>query len=334
MARPEAAAARRRHAGWLAGWPLGARAGLAFLLLLAALGIFAPLLATRGPSEQIDSFGGRWRPPLSRLYEMRLANGSALLAEKIERQGGLLVIERQGRREEIDAAAITAGPRRVLFLLGTDHLGRDVWSRWLFATRVSLSVGGLALLLACSAGIAVGAVAALGPRWLDSLLMRLVDAFLAIPWIFLIVTVAAFVPASTAALVILLGGTSWMGVSRLARAQIEIVDQREFVLAARGLGVPPLKVFLRHILPNISTPLMVDATLRAGQLIVAETALSFLGLGIQPPLASWGNMIQDGQVFLIGGWWLVLFPTLGLVGTGLAVQWLADSLRDLLDPRA
>lgn len=325
--RPDPAAPRRR-------WPLGARGGLGVLLTLALLGLFAPWLAPSDPAVQVDPFGGRWRPPGTRLYELRLANGSGLLAEKAERQGDVYRLERHGRAEELAAASVTEGPRRRLFLLGTDHLGRDVLSRWLYATRVSLAVGGLALLLACSLGIAVGALAALGPRWLDILLMRTVDAFLALPWIFLIITVAAFVPGGTTALVLLLGGTSWMGVSRLARAQIKTLEEREFVLAARGLGVPPLRVFLRHILPNISTPLLVDATLRAGQFILAEAALSFLGMGIQPPLASWGNMIEDGRAFLLGGWWLVLAPTLSLLATGLAVQWLADSLRDVLDPRA
>lgn len=328
MAAPETPSSPRRR------WPPGARAGLGVLIGLALLGLFAPWLAPRDPSEQLDTFGGRWRPPGTTLWALRLHNGGALLAEKAERQGDAFLIERQGRKESVPAATVTAGPEKQTYLLGTDHLGRDVFSRWLYATRVSLAVGALALLLACSVGIAVGAIAALGPRWLDTLLMRTVDAFLALPWIFLIIALAAFVPAGTTALVLLLGGTSWMGVSRLARQQIKTLEQREFVLAARGLGVPPLRIFLRHILPNIATPLLVDATLRAGQYILTEAALSFLGLGIQPPLASWGNMIEDGRSYLLGGWWVVLAPTLSLLATGLAVQWLADSLRDVLDPRA
>lgn len=327
MPAPETPPARRR-------WPAGARAGLGVLLGLALLGLFAPWLAPSDPGLQVDAFGGRWRPPGTSLHEMRLANGSGVLAEEVTREGELYRIVRQGRAETIAVADVAAGPRQRFFLLGTDHLGRDVLSRWLYATRVSLSVGGLALLLAASLGIAVGALAALGPRWLDVVLMRTVDAFLALPWIFMVITLAAFVPSSTTVLILLLGGTGWMGVSRLARAQIKTLAEREFVLAARGLGVPPVQVFLRHILPNISTPLLVDATLRAGQLILSEAALSFLGLGIQPPLASWGNMIEDGRSFLLGGWWLVLAPTLSLLATGLAVQWLADSLRDVLDPRA
>lgn len=315
-------------------WPAGARAGAGLLLLLALLGILAPWLAPSDPTEQLDSFGGRWQPPGTTLFLLRLDNGSTLLAEKVESLGEQYRLKRQDREELIPAARVVAGPRPRTFWLGTDHLGRDVYSRWLHATRVSLAVGGFALLIACSLGIAVGALAALGPRWLDRLLMYGVDAFLALPWIFLMITIAAFTPASATALVVLLGGTTWMGVSRLARAQIRTVSEREFVLAARGLGVPPLRVFLRHILPNISTPLLVDATLRAGQYILAEAALSFLGLGIQPPLASWGNMIQDSRGYLLGGWWLTLAPTLSLLATGLSVQWLADSLRDVLDPRA
>lgn len=327
MPEPEAPPPRRR-------WPLGARAGLGVLVGLALLGLLAPALAPRDPREQLDTFGGRWRPPGTRLFALHLDNGSVLLAEKVERRGEQFAIERQGRPETVPAAHVSAGPEPQLYLFGTDHLGRDVFARWLYATRVSLAVGGLALLLACSLGIALGALAALGPRWLDMLLMRTVDAFLALPWIFLIIALAAFFPASTSALVLMLAGTSWMGVTRLARQQIRTVDQREFVLAARGLGVPPVRVFFRHILPNIATPLLVDATLRAGQYILTEAALSFLGLGIQPPLASWGNMIEDGRSYLLGGWWVVAAPTVSLLATGLAVQWLADSLRDLLDPRA
>ena len=325
MAKAEEARPRR--------WPLGAKAGLATLVLLALLGLFAPLLAPSDPAEQLDSFGGRWQPPLTRLFELHLRNGSSLLAAQVERHGELYRITRQDRAEEVAAAEVVGAPRRRIFLLGTDHFGRDVLSRWLYATRVSLSVGALAVLVACSLGITVGALAALGPRWLDSMLMRLVDAFLALPWIFLMITIAAFVPPSATTLVLLLGCTTWMGVSRLARSQIEAIAQKEFVLVAYGLGVHPVKVFLRHILPNISTPLLVDATLRAGQYILSEAALSFLGLGIQPPLASWGNMIEDARSYLIGGWWLLLAPTASLLATGLAVQWLADSLRDLLDPR-
>ncbi len=315
-------------------WPLGARAGLWVLLVLSGLGLFAPWLAPSSPTEQLDTFGGRWQPPGTTLLELKLSNGSSLLVHQAELQGENYVVERQDRIEQVPAASVLLGPRPRTFWLGTDHLGRDVLARWLYATRISLAVGGLALLIACSLGIAVGALAALGPRWLDVLLMRLVDAFLAMPWIFLIVTLAAFVPSSAAALVVLLGVTSWMGVSRLARAQFKTLEEREYVLVARGLGVHPLRVFLRHILPNSATPLLVDATLRAGQFVLTEAALSFLGLGIQPPLASWGNMIQDGRVFLLGGWWLVLAPTASLLATGLAVQWLADSLRDVLDPRS
>lgn len=315
-------------------WPLGARVGLGTLIVLALLGLLAPILAPADPIEQLDSFGGRWRPPGTTLLELRLKNGSALLADRAELQGEEYLIVRQDKTEMVAAASVLSGPRPRTFLLGTDHLGRDVLSRWLYATRVSLAVGALALLLACSLGIAVGALAALGPAWLDTGLMRLVDAFLALPWIFLIITVAAFVPSSTTTLVILLGGTTWMATSRLTRAQIKTVSQRDYVLAARGLGVSPTRVFLRHILPNISTPLLVDATLKAGVYILSEASLSFLGLGIQPPLASWGNMIQDGRNFLLTGWWLVLAPTLSLLATGLAVQWLADSLRDAFDPRS
>lgn len=314
-------------------WPLGARAGLAILLLLAVLGLLAPILSPADPAEQLDSFGGRWRPPLTTLLELRLKNGSTLLADRAELQGDEYLLVRHDKTEKVPASSVLRAPAPRTYLLGTDHLGRDVLSRWLYATRVSLAVGAFALLVACSLGITIGALAALGPAWLDTALMRLVDAFLALPWIFLMITVAAFTPSSATTLVLLLAGTTWMATSRLTRAQIKTVSQRDYVLAARGLGISPLRIFLRHILPNISTPLLVDATQKAGVYILSEASLSFLGLGIQPPLASWGNMIQDGRNFLLSGWWLILAPTLSLLATGLAVQWLADSLRDVFDPR-
>ncbi len=236
--------------------PPGARAGLG--VLIGARLLWASLRRgwRRGdPSEQPDTFGGRWRPPAPPCGCSTCTTAAALLAEKAERQGDEFLIERQGRRESVPAATVVAGPEKQTYLLGTDHLGRDVFSRWLYATRISLAVGGLALLLACSLGIAVGAMAALGPPWLDTP----PDAHWSTPsspcpgsswssrW-------PPSCPPSATALVLAARRHQLDGVSRLARGQIKTLEQREFVLAARGLGVPPVQVFLRHILPNISDP--------------------------------------------------------------------------------
>jgi peptide/nickel transport system permease protein len=319
-------------------WPRGLQAGLACLALLGALGLAAPLLAPYDPTAQVDTLGGRWRPPGTVLARVDLSGGRHLLADRAERQDDGLHV---WRRERVDVVPLDqvlnldgGGVRdRHHFLLGSDHLGRDVFSRWLYATRVSLAIAFCSILLAGSIGIAVGAAAAFAGGWVDQVLMRLVDAFLAFPWIILLITLATFYNTGTLALILLLGCTSWTGVSRLARAEIRGVKDKEYVLAARLLGVPPLRIFFHHILPNVATPLLVDTTLRVGSLILAEAAISFLGLGVMPPLPSWGNMISDARDLSSAGWWLLAVPTLSLVFTVLAVQWTADTLRDVLDPR-
>jgi peptide/nickel transport system permease protein len=248
-------------------------------------------------------------------------------------------IERRGRIEEYPAEQVLnrtpAGvDGRRLFLLGSDALGRDVWSRMLHGGRVSLSVGLLAVLLALTLGIAIGATAALGGRFVDALLMRGVDAILAFPRLFLLLGIVALVGPSTALLVLLLGGTTWMGISRLARAEILTLKQREFVLAARGAGLGPLAIFWRHLLPGALGPLLVQGTLLIGDVILLESALSFLGLGVQPPQPSWGNMVADGQADLTDAWWVAVFPGVAIAVTVIAFNLVGDGLRDLLDPRS
>jgi peptide/nickel transport system permease protein len=198
---------------------------------------------------------------------------------------------------------------------------------------VSLLVGLLSVALAMTVGILVGAVAALGPRLIDTVLMRAVDGLLAFPWIFLLLALATFVPLGLAPLVLLLGGTGWMGISRLARAEFVGLGERAFVHAARGLGASEARVFLRHILPNAVTTLSVAATFRVGAMMLTEAALSYLDLGIPAPHPSWGNMIADGRNVLADAWWVALFPAAGLILAVAAVTLVSDGLRDLLDPR-
>jgi peptide/nickel transport system permease protein len=313
--------------------------GAALAALLVALAAAAPLLAPYDPAEQADAAAAMRQPPGTSLVAVRLADGRWRLGESAKRTPAGLVLERRGAREEYAASEVAnltpegVADRRIFFL-GSDSLGRDVWSRLLWGARVSLTIGVLAVALALTLGIAVGSAAALGGPWIDALLMRGVDALLAFPRLFLIMGVVALFQPSTALLVLLLGGVAWMTISRLARAEILTLKEREYVLAARGAGLSPLAVFWRHLLPGALPPLLVQATLLVGDMILFESSLSFLGLGVQPPQASWGNMVAEGQDDLTGAWWVTAFPAIAIALTVLAANLLGDGLRDWLDPRA
>jgi peptide/nickel transport system permease protein len=233
-----------------------------------------------------------------------------------------------------DIIALRSQPPSFAHPFGTDQYSRDVLSRVLYGARVSLGVATLSVLVAVTVGAAYGALAGFVGGRTDALMMRAVDAMLAIPRVLLLVVVVSlWGGVSLPVLVVLLGLTGWFGVSRLVRGQVLALREREFVTAARALGASGARVLRRHILPNALTPVIVAATLGVGNTIALEAGLSYLGLGVQQPLASWGNIIQDGADQVAVHWWISLFPGLAIVLTMMALTAVGDGLRDALDPR-
>ncbi|WP_346666426.1 ABC transporter permease [uncultured Mailhella sp.] len=218
-------------------------------------------------------------------------------------------------------------------LLGTDELGRDVFSRLLYGARVSLWVGFVAVGISTAIGIALGLASGYFGGWTDELIMRGVDVMLCFPSFFLILAVIAFLEPSLTNIMVVIGLTSWMGVARLVRAETLSLRERDFIAASKLAGAPTSRLLFVHILPNALAPVLVSATLGVAGAILVESSLSFLGLGVQPPDASWGNMLMDGKNTLEIAPWLSLYPGLAILITVLGYNLLGESLRDMLDPR-
>jgi len=217
--------------------------------------------------------------------------------------------------------------------LGTDHLGRDILSRILYGGRISLGVGLSAVTLSCLLGVTLGLLAGFHGGRTDAFIMRVVDVFLAIPYILLAMGVVFALGPSLLNVILVMAMTRWVQFARIVRADVLSIREREFVSGARARGNRSTRLLLRHVLPNALTPIIVVATLELAFMIIYESALSFLGLGVQPPTPTWGWMLSDGRNYVATAWWLATFPGLAIMLTVLAVNLLGDWLRDTLDPR-
>ncbi len=218
-------------------------------------------------------------------------------------------------------------------LLGTDENGRDVLSRLIFGARISMSVGLIAMVISIAIGSLIGGVSGYIGRAVDSVLMRVTDGMMAIPYFFLVLIVVAVFGSSFRNIVLVIGVTSWMVVARIVRSEVLRTRELDFVLAARALGASSARILFRHILPHAVPSIIVAATLGVANAILLESALSYLGLGIQPPQASWGNMLSNSQAYLWENPLLPLYPGLLILLTVLAYNFLGDALRDALDPQ-
>lgn len=234
----------------------------------------------------------------------------------------------------LDMVALKSQPPSWAHLFGTDPVSRDVLSRVLFGGRVSLVVAVLAMLTATTVGTLYGAVAGYAGGAVDEVMMRITDACLSIPRVLLLLTVSAlWGRLSLAALVLVLGLTGWFGISRLVRAEVMALRTREWAVAARSLGASGCRVLLRHLLPNVLSPVIVVTTLGIANVILLEAGLSYLGVGVQAPRASWGNIMQDGADQVRALWWMSVFPGLAIATTVVAINAVGDGLREAADPR-
>lgn len=230
----------------------------------------------------------------------------------------------------IDQSSLLTPPSR-LHILGTDSLGRDLASRIFYGARISLSIGLIAVGIATLIGLIIGSIAGFYGKLTDTLIMRFVDIMLCFPTFFLILAVVAILEPSIFNIMVIIGLTSWMGTARLVRGEILSLKEREFIQAERAIGASSLRIILRHLIPNAIGPVLVSATLGIAGAILLESGLSFLGLGVQPPVPSWGNILIESKSTLGVAWWITVFPGLAILVTILGFNFIAEGLKKLME---
>jgi len=271
-----------------------------------------------------------WRP--FRRHRMAMVGAVTLILLFIYAFGGGLVYT-SARANATDTGLRLQGPSPQ-HPFGTDTVGRDVLARTIQGGRISLLIGLTAAVLEIVIGVLVGAIAGYYGGLVDSLLMRLTEAMLIIPSLFLLIIAARLVGGSVLWIIVIFGVTSWMYVARIVRAEFLSLKENEFILAARSIGTPTSQIIFRHILPNCMAPIVVAATLAVATAILSEAYISFLGMGVQPPTATWGNMLDGSYNYIESAPWLWIFPGLLILLTVLSINFVGDGLRDALDPRS
>ncbi|RNA64688.1 ABC transporter permease [Prosthecochloris sp. ZM_2] len=342
------------------------------IFTLYSVAFLAPLVSPFNPFQQQDFLVTAYQPPLTTIEALvleqrkgitipprddrtlsgRLTNSMIRDLQTLKhrnepnklmfidewRQEGQAVIYRQGSREKtIPVDRLRTGSNGFTvshtFVLGTDQYGRDILSRVIYGSRISLSIGFLVVLISVTLGTVIGVSSGYFGGLTDNILMRIVDVLIAFPALFLILIIIAIFGNSIFLIVITLSFTGWMGVARLVRSQVLSLKEQEFILAARSLGLSNMRIIFRHLVPNTLTPVIVAATLRIGSIILTEAGLSFLGLGVQPPTPSWGNIINEGRDSLLNHWWISTFPGIAILSTVVCFNLIGDGVRDALDPR-
>lgn len=306
--------------------PRRAAAGLTVLGFILFACLVGPVLIAVGKAS--DPTHAALLPPLTSVILIELANGSTLMSRSYQIDDERILIQGPRRSREVMQEDVVKTSYHRLWL-GTDRYGRDVLSQLLTGGRISLLIAVLSLTLATVVGGSIGLLSATTGGWIDAALMRLVDALMAFPVLFLMILASSVLRPGPGLLVLLLGLTSWMSLARLVRGQVLSLRNRQFVLAARSAGSSRLRIWIMHLIPNSIGPVAQDLALRTGGLIVAEATLSYLGLGVPVSTPTWGSLISQGHQAMPVGWWLATFPGLAIATVIISLALVGDGIQDV-----